>query len=122
MEIDIKTVFLIGIGAAVVTMYYLEREMERVQIFWMWGALGVIFGIASVYTVSKDIETYKYYIIFSVLSILLAIMYYDTGEDVEETKKVKKNAPKKGTETKGTKDTKTKRIGTKKTIPKKEKT
>jgi Ca2+/Na+ antiporter len=83
---DVRTTFLIGIAIIIVTMYYLEKEMEKEQIFWLYSGLGVLFGIASLYTVIKEIPSYDYYITFAVLFIVVAILYYDR-EDVEEAPK-----------------------------------
>lgn len=81
----------LALGAGIVillfTMYYLEKQMEREQIFWLFAGLGIILGIISVYTVAKDMPTYDYYLTFSVLFVLIAILYYET-----EKEKVKKPA------------------------------
>lgn len=95
---DMRTAFIIGIAAVLFTLYYLEKEMEKRQIFWLYAGLGVTLGIISVYTVAKQMPNFDYYITFAVLSVLIAILYYDEPE--EETKlpdkeKEKKKKPKK---------------------------
>jgi|GEM_PF-1357270 SNF family Na+-dependent transporter len=94
---DVKTTFIIAMAIVIVTMYYLEREMKKEQIFWLYSGLGVLFGLASVYTVAKDIPSYDYYITFAVLFILIAIIYFDQEESAVESKEkpVKKAQKKK---------------------------
>lgn len=78
----------IGAGILIIlfTMYYLEKQMEREQIFWLFAGLGVVFGLVSVYTVAKDLPTYDYYITFSVLFVLIAILYYETEKEIKQKK------------------------------------
>jgi peptidoglycan/LPS O-acetylase OafA/YrhL len=85
---DVRLTFLIALGIIIVTFYYLEKEMGKEQIFWLYAVLGVLFGIASVYTVAKNMQSYDYYITFTVLFVFVAILYYEHGEpEVEGTKK-----------------------------------
>ena len=88
IEMEVKLALGAGIVIFLFTMYYLEKQMEKEQIFWLFAGLGVIFGIVSVYTVAKDIPTYDYYITFSVLFVLIAILYH--GEPEEKVKQKKK--------------------------------
>jgi uncharacterized membrane protein len=74
---DARTTFLVAMGIVLVTVYYLEREMKKEQIFWLYAGLGIAFGLASVYTVSKDIPSYPYYITFAVIFILISVFYYE---------------------------------------------
>lgn len=82
---EVKLAIGAGILIILFTMYYLEKKMEREQIFWLFAGLGVVFGLVSVYTVARNLPTYDYYITFSVLFVLIAILYY--GEEaVKEIK------------------------------------
>ncbi len=90
IEMEVKLALGAGILIILFTMYYLEKQMEREQIFWLFAGLGVVFGLASVYTVAKNLPTYDYYITFSVLFVLVAILYY--GEEAEKEIKQKKPA------------------------------
>jgi len=87
---EVKLALGAGMVIILFTMYYLEKQMEREQIFWLFAGLGVIFGIISVYTVAKDILTYGYYITFSVLFVLIAILYYPEVEAKKEKKRESK--------------------------------
>ncbi|MDI6654606.1 MAG: hypothetical protein QME59_01810 [Candidatus Hydrothermarchaeota archaeon] len=87
---EVKLALGAGIVVILFTMYYLEKQMEREQIFWLFAGLGIVFGIVSVYTVAKDILTYDYYITFSVLFVLIAILYYPEAEAKKEKKKESK--------------------------------
>ncbi len=83
---EVKLALGAGIVILLFTMYYLEKQMEREQIFWLFAGLGVIFGIISVYTVAKDMPTYDYYLTFSVLFVLIAILYYETEKEIKQKK------------------------------------
>lgn len=91
---DMRVTFIIGIAVLLFTMYYLEREMDRLHIFWLYAGLGIILGIISVYAVSKQKPNFDYYITFAVLSVLIAILYHDEPE-AEPLKNEKKKKGKK---------------------------
>jgi len=78
---EMRTAFIIGIAAVLFTLYYLEKEMEKRQIFWLYAGLGVALGITSVYMVTKQSPNFDYYLTFAVLSVLIAILYYDEPEE-----------------------------------------
>jgi peptidoglycan/LPS O-acetylase OafA/YrhL len=78
---EMRTAFIIGIAAVLFTLYYLEKEMEKRQIFWLYAGLGVALGITSVYMVAKQSPNFDYYLTFAVLSVLIAILYYDEPEE-----------------------------------------
>ncbi len=83
---EMRTAFIIGIAVLLFTLYYLERVMEKRQIFWLYASIGIALGIISVYTVAKQQQNFDYYITFAALSVLLAILYYDEPEEEAETK------------------------------------
>ncbi len=92
---DVRTTFIIGIAALLFTMYYLEKEMEKRQIFWLYAGIGIAMGIISVRAVVKDLPNFDYYITFAVLSILIAILYHDEPEEEAEPPKKEKKKKKK---------------------------
>lgn len=94
---DIRVTIIISIAVLLFTMYYLEKELKKEQIFWGYAMLGVLFGLTSVFSVAKHSPSSSYYITFTVLFILIAILYYESEEErVEIKKKVpKKKKPKK---------------------------
>jgi uncharacterized membrane protein YfcA len=92
---ETRTAFIIGIAVILFTMYYLEKEMEKRQIFWLYAGLGVVFGIISLRTVAKELPDFDFYITFTVLFILIAILYFDEPEELEPPEKEKKEKKKK---------------------------
>lgn len=70
-------VFGVGVALLIFAMYFLEREMKRAEIFWLFSGLGVLFGIISVYTVTKDKPNFEYYIAMAVLFVLVAVLYFE---------------------------------------------
>ncbi|MBU2560589.1 hypothetical protein KKA03_06810 [archaeon] len=95
---EMKWAFIIGIAILLFTMYYLEREMEKKQIFWLYAGLGVVLSIMSVRAVAQQAHNSDFYLIFAVLSILIAILYFDEEEEKappQKDKETKKKKPKK---------------------------
>ncbi len=95
---EMRTAFVIGIAILLFTMYYLEREMEKEQIFWLYAGLGLVLGIISVRAVAQRSHNFDTYLTFAVLSILIAILYFDEDEEKappQKDKKTKKKKPKK---------------------------
>ena len=91
---DIRWVFFLSVAVVLFTFYYLEREMEREQIFWMYAVLGLVFGLISVYTVAKNISSYDYFLVFTAIFLLISILYYEEGT----TPKTSKEGPIEGPE------------------------
>ena len=95
---EMRTAFVIGIAILLFTMYYLEREMEKKQIFWLYAGLGLVLGIISVRAVAQQSHNFDTYLTFAVLSILIAILYFDEGDEKappQKEKETKKKKPKK---------------------------
>ena len=98
---EMRTAFIIGVAVLLFTMYYLEREMEKRQIFWLYAGTGVILGVISVRAVAQSSPSFDVYLTFTVLSVLIAILYFDDTEQVAESQakekkqKKKKKTPKK---------------------------
>jgi len=90
---DVRTTFIIAIGVLLFAMYYLEKEMKKEQIFWLFAVLSVLFGVAGVYAVAKK-QNYDYYIFFAVLSVLMAVLYYGEPEKEVEAASEKKKRKK----------------------------
>jgi uncharacterized membrane protein len=94
---EMQIAFIIGIVVLLFTMYYLENEMENKQIFWLYAGLGVVLGIISVFAVAKQSPDFNLYLTFTVLSVLIAILYFDEPEEEAppQKNKKKKKKPKK---------------------------
>lgn len=90
---DIRILFIVSVAILLFTLYYLEQTFERDQIFWLYASLGLVFAIISVFTVARDHPTYEYFLGFTTLFILIAILYYGT-EGEEETAKESLPPPK----------------------------
>ncbi len=73
-------VFGVGVALIVFAMYYLEKELKREEIFWLFSGLGVLFGIISVYTVANNRPNFEYYIAMAVLFVLIAVLYFEEEE------------------------------------------
>ncbi len=76
-------------------MYYLEDEIGKEGVYWLYSILGVVFGVISVFAVAKDSPNELSYITLAVLCVLLAILNYGEEEEeeppeVEEPKKKKR--------------------------------
>ncbi len=100
---DVRTTFIIALGIVLFTMYYLEKEMERDQIYWLFAGLSVATGIATAYFVAKRSQFYEFSMILTVVFILIAILYLEDEEiEVKEKKgKRKKKEDKKPVTKKG---------------------
>ena len=92
---EMRTAFIIGIAVLLFTMYYLEKEMEKRQIFWLYTGLGIALGLISLRAVATRAPNFDLYITFTVLSILIAILYFEEGEEEKPPEKTKKNQTKK---------------------------
>ncbi len=77
---DARVVFGVGVALIVFAMYYLEKELKREEIFWLFSGLGVLFGIISVYTVANNRPNFEYYIAMAVLFVLIAVLYFEEEE------------------------------------------
>ncbi len=78
--VDVRITFVIAIGILLFTIYYLEREMKRDDIYWLFAGLSVITALATTYLVAKKSDLYQAFITFTVVFILIAILYHDSGE------------------------------------------
>ncbi|WP_456473907.1 hypothetical protein [Candidatus Pyrohabitans sp.] len=77
---DARVVFGIGVALIIFAMYFLEKEIKRKEIFWLFSGLGVLFGIISVYTVAANKQNFDYYIAMAVLFVLIAVLYFEDEE------------------------------------------
>lgn len=73
-------VFGVGIGVIIFTLYFLEKEIGKMEIFWLYTGLAIFLGLVSVYTVASDKSSYEYYITMAVIFVLMAMFYFDEGE------------------------------------------
>jgi len=90
---DVRQVFIVGVAVVLFTVFYLEKELERRQIYWLYAGAGILFGITSVYisytalpyldgaAYREELRKFQYYVVFGVISILMAIFYYPGGEE-----------------------------------------
>ncbi len=72
-------VFGVGVALVIFAVYYLERELGKTEIFWLFSGLGVLFGGISVYTVVKNQPNFEYFIAMAVLFVLIAMLYFEDG-------------------------------------------
>jgi len=70
-------VFGLGVALVIFAMYYLERELKRDEVFWVFSGLGVLFGIISVYMVAGNRPNFEYFIAMAVLFVLVAMLYFN---------------------------------------------
>lgn len=87
---DVKIALALGVGLLLFTTYYLEKQVPREKIFWGFAGAGVALGVFSVYAVAKRLPSYDNYITLAVISILIAILYFEDEheEGVEEEARV----------------------------------
>lgn len=87
---DVRTSFVIAIGVLLFTIYYLEKELKREEIYWLFSGLSVITAIGTAYLVAKKSGLYEFFITFTVVFILIAILYHDSEVEGETAAGVKK--------------------------------
>jgi len=78
---DIRFVFMAGLFVVVFTLYYLEKEISRREIFWLYSGLALLMGLISLYYVVYDKSNFEYYIAMGVIFILMASLYFEEGEN-----------------------------------------
>lgn len=108
MFITVRMAVVLAIVLILFNMYYLEDEIGKEGVYWIYSILGVVFGVISVFAVAKDSPNERSYITLAVLCVLLAILNYGEEEeeeplDVEEPKKKKRKKPGKKRKNKGKK-------------------
>jgi len=89
---DVRTSFIIAMGILLFTMYYLEKEMERDQIYLLFAGLSAITGAGTAYMVHKRSDFYEFSMILTVTFVLIAILYHE-DEEPEIKEQVKKKKP-----------------------------
>ncbi len=92
MQITVRMAVGLAMVLILFNMYYLENEIGKDGVYWIYSILGVVFGAISVFAVAKDSPNERSYITLAVLCVLLAILNYGEEEDeeppeVEEPKK-----------------------------------
>ncbi len=94
---DVRTSFVIALGILLFTMYYLEREMEREQIYMLFAGLSVVTGLGTAYMVAKRSGSFDFFMILTVVFIIIAILYQEDeeAEQKEEVQKKKEDKRKK---------------------------
>ncbi len=71
-----RYIFISGVVVLLMTVLWLEKQLKREEIFYLYSTLGIMFGLTSVYTVAKNIKSFEYFIAGAVICILMAIFYY----------------------------------------------
>ncbi len=94
---DVRTSFVIALGILLFTMYYLEKEIEREQIYMLFAGLSAVTGLSTAYMVAKRSGSYDFFMILTVVFIIIAILYQEDeeGEQKEEVQKKKEDKHKK---------------------------
>ncbi len=77
---DVIIAIGIGVGLLLFTTYYLEKHVPKDQIFWFFASSGIVLSILSIYTVFNKSPGYDYFLTFTVMSILIAVLYYEDGK------------------------------------------
>lgn len=85
--------FLFGLGILLFTVFFLEKQMARDKIFWLFSGLSVLFGLLSVVAVIRAMDKFDYYITFTVLFVLVAIFYVEDEESEGPEPVIEKAAP-----------------------------
>ena len=84
MAINARLMILIGVAAILATRYYLEKEYDKETIFWMYSILTLVLGLFSAYTVITDHSARAMYIPLTVISTVIAIIYYESDDGKNE--------------------------------------
>ncbi len=82
MALDVRTVFVIGVSVYLFTRYYLEKEYEAEEIYWIYSVLSVILGLIAAITVINSQPSKAYFIPLTVISIVIAVLYH--ADDSEQ--------------------------------------
>jgi len=72
---DVRFVFVAGALVVLFTYYYLEKEISRREIFWLYSGLAILMGIVSLYYTATDKANWEYYIAMGAIFVLMASMY-----------------------------------------------
>ncbi len=95
---DFRTSIIIAIGIFLFASYYLEKEMGREKVFWLFSGLSVLTGAASAYAVAKRHPYFDALITLTVIFIFMAIIYFE--ETAREKPRPEPQAQSQGSETK----------------------
>ena len=76
-----RYIFISGVAILLMTMFYLEKQLKKEEIFYLFSIIGIALGLVSVYTVAKDIPSFQYFIAGAVICTLMAILYYEKEEE-----------------------------------------
>jgi uncharacterized membrane protein len=76
MVIDVRTVFIIGVFVYLFTRYYIEKEYGGEEIFWLYSVLSAVLGLMAALTVINAHPSKAYFIPFTSIAIVMAILYY----------------------------------------------
>ena len=82
MALDVRGVFVIGVSVYLFTRYYLEKEYGSEEIYWIYSLLSAVLGLMAAITVINASPSKAYFIPFTALSIVMAVLYH--GDDSRE--------------------------------------
>ncbi|RMF90198.1 MAG: hypothetical protein D6733_04450 [Methanobacteriota archaeon] len=80
MALNVRLITLIGVLLFLFTAYYLEKQYEKGEIFWIYSLLSALFGVFSAYTVVAEHPSKQYFIPLTVVTVVMAILYYQADE------------------------------------------
>jgi|GEM_PF-6913615 len=84
MALDVRTVFVIGVSAYLFTRYYLEKEYETAEIYWIYALLSAVLGLMAAITVINANPSKAYFIPLTSITIVMAVLYY-RGDSEKKT-------------------------------------
>ncbi len=82
MALDVRSIFVIGVAAVLISRYYLEKHYKRLHLFWACAGLSTALGLISAYTVSIEHPSKGVYIPLTAIAIVMAILYYQSDEEL----------------------------------------
>lgn len=77
---DLMFALIAGFLVVVFTFYYLEKEISKSEIFWLYSGLAILMGFISLYNVIYSRQSFEYYILMGVFFIFMASLYFEEGE------------------------------------------
>jgi|GEM_PF-6757722 len=81
MALTVIQLVAAGIGILLLTSYYLEKQYSKKDILMFYAIGALVLSIAAAYTSSTDHGSRLDFIAFAVIFTVIAIYYYERGED-----------------------------------------
>jgi len=76
MALTVVQLIAAGVGMLLLTIYYLEKQYSKGEIFLFYAAGSLILSAAAAYTSATDHESRINFISFAVIFIVISIYYY----------------------------------------------